>query len=112
MTVLDAFIERIAEEQKNLRVTKDDVFGRYDHDTHQRIDDGMVVARHDQVCPIWGDVLPYKSVTVVVPAEHVRAQRVPEVIYWLTFVHGADCVSRRWSIPDGTVAIRSDYTAW
>jgi len=105
------FLSRVAAEQASLRVTKEDVFGKFD-ETHTRIDNGMIVARQDQVCPIWGDVLPYKSVTVVIPELGVHDGIIGDVEYWLTFVHGGDNISKRRSMPDGTVAIRSNYTAW
>lgn len=108
---LEAYNAMLAQEQAGFRVTKDAVFGKFD-ENHERIDAGMVVARTGDICPIWGDEVRYKSVTIVVPEEYVREHRVIEVIYWLTFVHGENSVSRRWSLPDGTVAIRSDYMCW
>lgn len=105
------FLDQWAAEQAKLTVTKDDVFGRFD-DNYQRIDAGMVVARGDQVCPVWGDKLPYKSVTVVVPELAVHNGQLSDVEYWLSFVHGGGNISRRKSMPDGTVAIRSNYMAW
>lgn len=111
MVKSDAFHTMLAREQAGFRLTKDDVFGRF-NDDYQRIDDGMLVARSEQVCPIWGDILPYKSVTVVVPELDVHDGKVREVEYWLMFVHGGDSISKRKSMPDGSVAIRSNYMAW
>ena len=105
------FLEQIASEQADLRVTKDDVFGRFD-ENHQRLDDGMVVARSEMICSIFGDKVPYKSVTVVIPELMVHDGWIGDVEYWLVFVHGGDCISKRKSMPDGSVAIRSNYMCW
>lgn len=92
------------------KFTKDDVFGHWTED-HKKIDDGMVVARghheNDVICPIFGDVIPWKSVTVVCDEDDVA-----EVEYWCVFVHGGDCFSAYKDLPDGKVAIRSNYMAW
>lgn len=108
---LEAYDAMLAQEQAGFRVTKDAVFGKFD-ENHERIDAGMVVARTGDICPIWGDEVRYKSVTVVVPELAVHDGQVREVEYWLTFVHGDGCISKRKSMPDGTVAIRSDYMCW
>jgi hypothetical protein len=101
------------------QLTKDDVWGKYDEINHRRIDDGMLVARgygsyftgkphFNPICPIWGDELPYKSVTVVGPIEQEQ-----EIRYWLEYVHGGGSVSKRKVVEDGKkVALRSDYMCW
>lgn len=58
------------------------------------------------VCPIWKDVLPYKSVTVVCDEKDLNA-----TIQWLSYVHGGE-YSRDKRLPDGKIAIRSDYQCW
>ena len=110
-------------------MTKDDVWGKFvregtqtrkfkDGTTYQcaagHWEGGMVVARgngHDDTpptkCPIFGDEVPYKSVTVVCPASIEE-----QVIYWLGYVQGGDCVSKRKVLPDGRVAVRADYMCW
>ncbi len=101
ITVLDPTYP-VAEE-----ITKEDVFGKWTEDHRTKVHDGMVVARHDQRCPHFGDVVPYKSVTVVCPDVLLE-----QVSYWLEYVHGCDCISRIESLGDGCTAIRSDYMAW
>jgi hypothetical protein len=96
------FMARLEQEQELLRITKDDVFGP----------NGMVVANSGEVCPIFGDRVPYKSVTVVIPELSVHDGLIGDVEYWLDFVQGDGSVSQRRSMPDGTVALRSDYMAW
>lgn len=90
----------------NFVTQKADVFGDFDHETFKKINDGMVVAKTDDVCPIFGDVVPYKSVTVIC----MKSQE-SEVRYWLSYVHGGPA-SKRFELPDDRVAIRSDYQAW
>ena len=87
------------------KITMDDVWGKYVG--VKLISNGMIVARSDEICPIWKDKLPYKSVTVV-----CKKKDEDEVIYWLEYVHGADCVSRRKELPKGKVALRSNYMCW
>lgn len=107
-------------------LTKEDVWGEFDIAT-MTLTPGMVVARGlpkvdeyfsqadfdrvtaqlTNVCPVWGDVLPYKSVTVICPVE-----LQDEVEGWLAYVHGADCVSQTKRLENGKVAIRSDYQCW
>lgn len=66
---------------------------------------GMRVARTEEICPIWKDKLPYKSVTVVCKKEDVN-----EVIYWLSYVHGGP-YSKMKDLKNGNIAIRSRYQA-
>ena len=89
------------------KLTKEDVWGKFDEETHQRLSPGMIVARSEQICPVWKDKLPYKSVTVI-----CKAEEVGEVIYWLGYVHGGDSVSKQRKIAGGKVALRSDYMCW
>lgn len=103
------------------KLTKDDVFGQWGEE-HRRIANGMVIAKsgpdlseHRQegvpeiptVCPIFGDKVPYKSITVV-----CNQDQLDDVLYWLEYVHGGGCVSMVKELPDGRVALRSDYQCW
>lgn len=110
-------------------LTKDDVWGLWDEDTFSLISKGMIVARglpsvddryftqekrnetisraYPDVCPVWGDQLPYKSVTAICDADQVEG-----VSYWLEYVHGGGSVSDFKELPDGKVAIRSNYMCW
>ena len=93
--------------QDTLKLKKDDVWGRFNRETHKMESDGLVVARQGEKCPVFGDVVPYKSVTVVcLPNQEV------EVNYWLTYVQGGNNVSRRKVLKGGEVALRSDYQCW
>lgn len=89
------------------KLTKEDVWGKFDVREGKRIDRGMVVARHGETCPIFKDEIPYKSVTVVGPKN-----RYEEIVYWLEYVHGGDCVVMTKELDDLRVAIRSDYQCW
>ena len=100
-------------------ITMSDVWGTHSADHSRRLTNGMLVARglpedmentYDdlpQVCPVWGDRLPYKSVTVI-----CHPDKVEEVKYWLEYVHGGGSIKNIGSLDDERVAIRSDYMCW
>lgn len=94
-------------EEKPKKLTKDDIWGIFDPIKCERISKGMIVARHGEICPIFEDEVPYKSVTVVCPKNQYN-----EVVYWLEYVHGCDCVVMTKELDDLRVAIRSDYQCW
>lgn len=109
------------------KITKDQVWGKYTDDL-ELLDRGMIVAQGyigdsfyphpgglehwkkkvqtTNVCPVWGDELPYKSVTVICEKE-----QEDEVKYWLSYVHGGEPEMSK-NLPDGKVAIRSYYKCW
>jgi hypothetical protein len=109
------------------KITKDDVWGKWSDDL-KLIDRGMIVAKgyppsldkspaaaaelFDRIkvgdtCPVWKDKLPYKSVTVICDKKDMN-----EVMYWLEYVHGGDCVEKTKDLPGDKVAIRSNYMCW
>lgn len=88
--------------EKRLTITKEDVWGDYEKGTN-----GMIVAQYGDICPMFNDKVPYKSVTVV-----CNESQLVEVEYWLTYVHGANCVYATMKLPEGKIAIRSDYQCW
>jgi len=100
-------------------LTQDDVWGKMEMESEyipkipiKWIHHGMVVASSaddglPKVCPVWGDELPYKSVTVI-----CRPCFEQEVKYWLEYVHGGGSVTRRKVISKNEIALRSDYQAW
>ena len=107
------------------KLTKEDVWGTFDAN-HKLVHRGMIVAQGmpsnmnpaekkkiqdeikvSDVCPVWKDILPYKSVTVVCDVK----QR-DEVIGWLSYVHGGDCIAQEKALSKGMYAIRSDYQCW
>jgi hypothetical protein len=97
-------------------LTLEDVWGKYNANTMTQDSCGMVVARGNpetpKKCPIWGDDLPYKSVTVV-----CREDQEQDVVYWLEYVQGNNCISRRSELSKrkygkGMIALRSDYQCW
>jgi hypothetical protein len=108
------------------KLTMDDVWGKFD-DNLNLISRGMVVAQGyigDQyyekglehwknklklsnVCPVWGDEIPYKSVTVI-----CNKEQEDEVRYWLCYVHGGGAVEKWKELPGNKVAIRSNYMCW
>lgn len=107
------------------KITKDDVWGAFDNDFNL-VSRGMIVAQGNpsslsakekkelhskikvsDICPVWKDKLGYKSVTVI-----CDETQVGEVMYWLHYVHGGDCISNEKKLPDGKYAIRSNYMCW
>lgn len=93
--------------KKPSRLTKEDVWGKWDELSSTKISNGMIVASYNEVCPAFKDVVPYKSVTVVCDED-----QVDDVTYWLEYVHGAECVEKTKRLDDGKVAIRSNYQCW
>lgn len=93
--------------QPNNKLTKEDVWGKYDEKTHSMLTNGMIVARTKEKCPIFKDIVPFKSVTVVCDEKDQN-----EVSYWLSYVHGGDCIEMTKSLPGGKIAIRSNYMCW
>ena len=87
-------------------ITKDDVWGKVDLKTHTRLTDGMIIARHEEKCPHFNDIVGYKSVTI-----KGLASQVELISYWAEYVHGADCISAV-DVVGEHVFIRSDYQCW
>lgn len=87
-------------------LTKEDVWGKF-NEKFEKISNGMIVARYNDKCPVFKDIIPYKSVTVVCKPEEEH-----EVIYWLGYVQGGDCVSKRAELKNGNIALRADYQCW
>jgi len=106
ITPIDIFIST-PNTCSNGSLTKDDVWGQFNIKTGERLTRGMIVARYNEECPIWGDVLPYKSVTV-----KCLINQEDEVIYWLDYVYGCDSVQRRKVLKNGMVALRAEYQCW
>lgn len=67
----------------------------------------FLVGYSEKVCPIWGDTIPYKSATFVCDEKDEA-----RVTYWIEYVHGGNSIVRRKLLPDGKVALRSDYQCW
>lgn len=118
---------KIHKKPTGFKLEKDEVWGEHDDD-FKLVSKGKIVARgypdvdgkyftqaeyerllkenYPDVCPVWKDKLPYKSVTAI-----CNADEVDEVSYWLSYVHGGE-YSKTKTLEDGRVAIRSDYHAW
>jgi hypothetical protein len=90
-----------------MKLTKEDVWGVFDPETHKTISSGMVVAKSGEKCPVFEDILPYKSVTVI-----CNEDQRDEVIHWLIYVHGGNCVSKTKALDGNRIAFRSDYKCW
>jgi len=105
------------------KLTQEDVWGKYE-ESHwkggipnttwipgRRKSKGMIVASsvkgYSDVCPVWHDKIPYKSVTII-----CDKQQEGDCEYWLEYVHGGGSVTRRKELSKGKVALRSDYQAW
>lgn len=93
-------------------LTKEDVWGCYDNQSG-KLFGGMIIARgipasYGEVkCPVWGDVLPYKSVTI-----ECAVEQWPEVEYWLDYVLGGGSVSKVRYTESSTMYARADYQCW
>ena len=119
-------------DEKYLGISMNDVFGKMTDPTsgeYKRLTNGMIVARGlpysenspeakqiqeatvvepiPQRCPILGDLLPYKSVSVICEEKDLTA-----VTYWLEYVQGGGSVSIVQPTSDGKIFIRSNYTCW
>lgn len=92
---------------KSAKLTKEDVWGKWDENTNKRVSDGMIVSRSDETCSIFGDIVPYKSVTVICNEEQFN-----DVKYWLGYVQGGGCISKTKKLDNNKLAIRSDYQCW
>lgn len=68
--------------------------------------DPYLAARTGQTCPVWGDEVPYKSITVIVPAALAEAAS-----YCIFCIMGAEPADEK-VLDDGRVAFRGDYAAW
>jgi len=66
-----------------VKLTKNDVLGAFGTDGIYT-SKGLVLAVSDEVCPVWKDVLPFKSVTVGCSFEELE-----DVQYWLEYVYGS-----------------------
>lgn len=88
-------------------LTKEDVWGIFDVASAKRISKGMIVARYDEICPIFKDKVPFKSVTIVGPID-----KLDEIEYWIEYVNGYNSISQRKQISSTEIALRSDYTCW
>tara|TARA_R100001594_G_scaffold150378_1_gene211304 strand:- start:132 stop:419 length:288 start_codon:yes stop_codon:yes gene_type:complete len=65
-----------------------------------------LVAQQHETCPVWGDKVPFKSVTVVIPEDEEK-----DAVVCLACAHGGGW-SRRKAVGAGLIALRSDYQAW
>jgi hypothetical protein len=79
---------------------------RWEKDMTWVFNEPYLVGQQETVCPVWGDEIPYKSVTVIVAADEEDA-----ATYCLACAHGGD-YDRRKVLDDGRIALRSNYQAW
>ena len=86
---------------------QEDVWGKVDMHNYKKLSQGMIVARYNDICPIFNDIVPYESVTVVGPLD-----KQDEIEFWLNYVNGGGSISKVKIIDDNKVAIRSDYVCW
>lgn len=90
------------------QLTEEDVWGIYDIATHTRISKGLIVANYGDICPVFGDKVPCKAVTVV-----GKMALEDEIVYWLEYVQGVGCVSKRKiDKKNGNIALRAEYQCW
>jgi hypothetical protein len=97
----DDYLLKVEERHAKMKLKLIDVWGNSDTGNN-----GMIVARSEQKCPVFKDIVPYKSVTVI-------CDRVDytEVCYWLSRVHGGGA-SKTLDMGNDKLAIRSDYQCW
>lgn len=107
ITPINFTIHKADRKPAKKRLTMDDVWGKEDNKTHVRSGSKIIVANQHEKCPIWNDIVDYKSVTMVCDLTDES-----EVAYWLEYVLGPDCISRRKQINDKQVALRGDYMCW
>lgn len=91
---------------EGLKLTKEAVWGKFD-ENYEMVDCGMVIGRSDQKCPVFGDMIPYKSVTIMCTKDQEA-----EVLYWIDYVQGVNAISARMEIGANQVALRANYMAW
>jgi len=85
------------------QLTLEDIFGNDKLKTK-----GMVVATRGERCPIFKDIVPYKSVTAV-----CNTSQEKEVTNLLDYVMGGRSISKRKEIKSvGIIILRSDYQCW
>lgn len=94
-------------QSKDYSITKEDVWGEFNIHTGEKISKGMIVARYNDTCPVFKDIVPYKSVTIIGPLD-----KQDELEYWLDYVNGGGSISNVKQIGDNEIAIRSDYMCW
>ena len=92
---------------KAKKLTKEDVWGEYSHEDGKRISSGMIVARQNEKCPIFKDIIPFKSETIV-----CHKDQSEEVSYWIEYVNGADSISEIKELDDDKLAFRCEYMCW
>lgn len=92
---------------KDYSLTKEDVWGEFNIYTGEKLSKGMIVARYNETCPVFKDIVPYKSVTIVGPLD-----KQDELEYWLDYVNGGESISKVKTLDNNRVAIRSDYMCW
>ena len=109
---MNDYFARQEEEHKKMKIQCEDVWGAPGERGK------MIVANHNEggfnkdkceskgKCPIFGDHIDYKSATIV--CEYADFD---EVMYWVSYVQGGD-PSMTEVLPNGKVALRSDYHAW
>lgn len=93
------YLKQVNEREAKMKLKLEDVWGKDKKG-------GLAVAYSYDECPVFNDTVPYKSVTVVFDIEDEE-----EVCYWLRSIHGGSYRARK-VLPDGKIAIRSDYQCW
>ena len=87
------------------QLTQEDVWGKWVDG--EKVSKGMIVARYNEKCPYFNDIIPYKSVTVV-----CKESQYSEVEYWLDYVQGCGSIVSGKPIDDELIAIPWVYHAW
>lgn len=104
---IEILVSNPSDKPNQLTVEKESVFGTFCEKSSSMLDSGMILARNETVCPVWGDVLGFKSTTLICPPEDYDS-----VVYWCEYVNGAGSVSKTKTLDDGRIALRSDYMCW
>lgn len=90
--------------EKAVTLKKADVWG------NEKFNTGLVICSHRSYCPVFDLTLPAKAVTVRIP--HYIAHLESEVIYWLEYVLGADCVTKTTTDEHDSIYLMAEYRCW
>ena len=85
-----------------------DVFGLIDNDRN-RVNDGMIIARYNEKCPVWLDKLKWKSMTLEIPKK-VYKNHLDEILSLLSKAGYLD-FDMETKLANGNYAVRVHYNS-
>jgi hypothetical protein len=89
-----------------VKLSRSDVFGVPKMREGQMVgrEGGMVVAKSGEMCPVFKDEIPPMALTLV-----GRTENFDDLEYWLEYVKGVNCITRRYESEDGYIALRAEH---